>query len=582
VAFDGYYLQDPTGDGDNNTSDGIFVFDRRSPKPEVGELLRVRDIVAEFIPGGVSTGNLSITQLSFPEIIEREAGYPLPEPVVLGRGGRVPPNEIVISADEIDPPINLQDPADAAANLFNPEVDGIDFYESVEGMLVTIPEPVAVSGIRQFGTFSAEVFVLADDGADVAPADARTGRGGIYLQADPRNRGDQNPERIQIQFDGTLFGSTNFPVIKVGDRLNDVTGVVGYSFGNFEVNALGPFQISPSRTAPERTPFKGTGGKLSLASYNVLNLSAVQGDDAQRALVAEQIAQNLRAPDIVALQEIQDNNGDSSDCPSSNPGPCSSVLDATETLELLVDAIAAAGGPEYEFVTVDPLVETTDNNRDDPDTFGGISLGNIRNAFLYRPDRVELKSFLGMTRDELAARGVSEFLAFDTSRDPLLGVFEFRGLEVVVINNHLTSRFGSSPIFGGPQPFLQAGSEARTAQAQALNELARWAAENVTENVVVLGDLNTFEFTEELENSLSGPDGFLENLIVKNRDNNNYTFIFEGNSQALDHMFVSRRLFQQAAFDIVHVNVDFPRRFVDVVGSDHEPLVAFLKLRGKD
>ena len=40
-----------------------------------------------------------------------------------------------------------------------------------------------------------------------------------------------------------------------------------------------------------------------------------------------------------------------------------------------------------------------------------------------------------------------------------------------MINNHLTSRFGSTPIFGGPQPFVQAGEIERAAQTGALNEV---------------------------------------------------------------------------------------------------------------
>ena len=41
----------------------------------------------------------------------------------------------------------------------------------------------------------------------------------------------------------------------------------------------------------------------------------------------------------------------------------------------------------------------------------------------------------------------------------------------------------------------------------------------------------------------------------------------------LDHIFATEELFEDARYDIVHVNVDFPRLFSDVVGSDHEPTV---------
>lgn len=574
VGFQSYYIQDPYGDDDSTTSDGLFVFDTRTPQPEVGELLRLRDRVDERIAGGADTGNLSTTQFAFPTILGREAAR-VPAPVVIGRGGRMPPARKVISNAEIDPPINLQDAADAAANRFNPWRDGIDFYESLEGMLVTVENPVAVSGSRQFGTFSAEVFTLANRGRFVRPTDARTARGGISLQRHPDNRGDQNPERIQIQFDGTLYGSTDFPAIKVGDRFADVTGVVGYSFGNYEVNALGAFDIRPKRLRPQKAQLSWP-KRLTVASYNVLNLSAVEDDDAQRDKVATQIVRKLRAPDIVALQEIQDNNGDIGNC-GEDLAPCSGELDADETLQGLVDAIVAAGGPAYAFIDVPPLVETTDDNRDNPDTFGGISLGNIRNAFLYNPERVTLEAFEGLTRDVLTARGVSVPTAFDTSRDPLEATFRFRGRPVTVINNHFSSRFGSTPVFGGPQPFIQAAEAAREAQSTAINEVVDAILEDTPRaNVVVLGDLNTFEWTNDLKDLLpgSGPDRVLINLIRKIRDDNRYTFIFEGNSQALDHIFVSQNMVKGARLDIVHVNTDFSRMLDDVTASDHEPLLA--------
>ena len=57
-----------------------------------------------------------------------------------------------------------------------------------------------------------------------------------------------------------------------------------------------------------------------------------------------------------------------------------------------------------------------------------------------------------------------------------------------------------------------------------------------------------------------------------------YSFVFEGNSQLLDHVFVSDALLRGSPrFDIVHVNVDFPR-VDDRVGSDHDPLLAWFRL----
>ncbi len=559
VAFNGYYVQDPIGDADDATSDGIFVF-KTGSKPSVGDAVELTDFVSEFVPGGSSTGNLSATQLSFPDITILSSGNPLPAPVVVGSSGRIPPNVLVISPGE--EPVDLQDDGQAATNPFNPDVDGIDFYESLEGMLVTVEDPVAVSGVRTFSPFSSEVFTLTNDGANIAPPDARTARGGINLQPDPENRGDQNPERVQIQFDGTLYPGS-VPVITVGDRLSDVTGVVGYSFGNFEVNATEIVTVTPSGLAREVTGLTGTGNRLTVASYNVLNLSALSSDDNQRASLGEQITANLRAPDIVALQEIQDNNGTSGD---------PNETDATLTLQSLVDAIVAAGGPEYVAFDVPPPV---------PGVSGGAPGSNIRNAYLYNPDRVELESFVSLTPSVLTAAGVSNPDAFMGSRSPLSATFVFKDREITIINNHLTSRFGSNPIFGAFQPFFQAGEDERGAQTEALNEYVNFLlAADQHARIAVVGDMNTFEFHNDLTLGLPGIPPVLENLLAAMPDDNRYTFNFEGNSQVLDHIFITKSLMASAQFDIVHANVDFPR--VDnTVASDHEPIVADLLIHGR-
>ena len=583
VAFGGYYLQDPLGDGDVTTSDGIFVA-QRDDKPDVGTLLRLSATVEESIPGGASTGNLPVTQLVEPTILANETDTALPAAIVLGVNGRMPPTSIIISDDETDPPINLQDENDAQGNVFDPESDALDFFESLEGMLVTVPEPVAISATRQFGNFSAEVFVLADKGAGVEPSDALTSRGALLLQPDPDNSGDQNPERIQLQFDATLYGGTDFPAIPVGATLNTVSGVLGYSFGNFEVQVIGPVQFVPKDNADEVTTLTSSASDLRVATYNVLNLSAVGADDDQRNLIATHIVRNMESPDVIALQEIQDNNGDSGDCPRDEPEDCADVLDASQTLQALVDAIEAAGsGVQYRYFNVDPLVETSDDTRDDPDTFGGVSLGNIRNAFLFNPARVALKQFQGLTRDVLADRGVSTSTAFDGSRDPLEATFIFNGQEVTMVNNHFSSRFGSTPLFGAVHPFVQAAEADRERQALAMHENTRWWLKNDPDaKVIVLGDLNTFEFTDDLTDILPAASGdtllsrvgFMSSAI----ETDPYTFIFEGNAQSLDHVFATDSLISRAEADVIHVNVDSPRMLDSVVGSDHEPILARFQL----
>jgi predicted extracellular nuclease/2',3'-cyclic-nucleotide 2'-phosphodiesterase (5'-nucleotidase family) len=553
VAFSGFYMQDPTGDGDDNTSDGIFVFTGSNPGVTAGDEVEVTGTVSEFIGGGPDTGNLSITQISGDATV-LSSGNPLPAPVEIGRRGRTAPSDVVISEDEL--PTNLQ--TDAA--VFNPDVDAIDFYETMEGMYVEVVLPVATSATRQFNSFSSEFFALPSRGNTVTPRDALSDRGGILLQPDPDNTGDQNGDRIQIQFDGTIYPADP-PAIKVGDRLRDIRGVVGYSFGNYEVNATQELSIPQGNTREERTSLRGSGNRVSVATYNVLNLSPDASDDAQRAKLAEQVVYNLRSPDVIALQEIQDNSGELND----------GVTAADQTLTALVDAIAAAGGPTYSYFDFTPA----------DGQFGGIPGGNIRNAFLYNADRVDMLDSVSLSPALLAQLGVENPDAWADSRSPLVGLFSFDGKPFTVVNVHNTSRFGSTPIFGGPQPFVQAGEQAREDQAAALNVFVDTIlADNPDASVMIAGDFNTFEWTNDLADILPGEDDVVTNLLLTpslsstDRDDL-YTFIFDGNSQALDHFFVTENLrpVVRSRVDIVHVNVDFPRLFSEVTASDHEPIV---------
>jgi predicted extracellular nuclease len=574
IGFRALYVQDPNGDGNDATSDAIFVFDFGFSSRSIGECVELDGSVSEFIGGGAATGNLSTTQMFAPSItvIDCETtfgpGYLFPSPVVIGLGGRVPPNEIVISEDETIPPINLQDAIDDAANNFNPDVDGIDFYESMEAMLVTVEDAQAVSATRRFGNFSAEFFTVPNraDTDIIEPNDAMTQRGGILLQPHPDGTGDLNPERVQVQLSGTPLypGDMNLQV-KVGDHVGDITGVVGYDFGNYEVNATHEIAVVDGGTTPETTKIKGNRSRVTVGSYNVLNLSvAGTGDAAQSDKLGEQIVDNLGAPDVIALQEIQDDSAEADD----------GVVTADATLQMLVDSIVSAGGPTYVAINVEPA-----NN-----TQGGAPGANIRNALLYNPDRVDLVDYFALSASVLTAAGADP-TAFDGTRIPLIGEFEFDGAGFTVISVHNSSRFGSTPIFGGPQPFVQAGEAEREAQSKALNQYVdSLLASDSGAQVMVAGDFNTFEWTDELLEDVPGPEPVLNNLVPfrdKTKDRGLhlgqegfYSFIFDGNSQMLDHFFVTSSLLPSAKFDVVHLNVDFPRTFSNTTASDHEPLVA--------
>jgi predicted extracellular nuclease len=545
VDTNGFYLQDATGDGNVATSDAIFVFTGGAPGVAVGDGLQVAGTVSEFTPGGVATGNLSATQISGPSISVLSTGNALPAAVLLGQGGRLLPSE------------NIDDDAFAS---FDPLTDGIDFWESLEAMYVTAQDLMTIAGTNRFG----EIFAVVDQGAD---ATGISQRGTLNISLD-----DFNPERVQVNFDSGVFDFA-FPNVNVGDLLGDVTGVVAYNFGNFEILPTLDFtsQIVDAALAAETTVLAGDADTLTVATYNVLNLDPNDADgdtdiaDGRFDAVAQHILNNMNAPDIIGLQEVQDNSG------STDNG----VTAADQTLQMLLDAIDLAddglANSSHSYVFIDNTF-IADN------ASGGQPGANIRTAFLYDTSRVSL---VAGSVQPVGSQAPGE--AFDGARLPLAATFVFNGEEVTVVNNYFSSKGGSSPILGVEQPFdtrqedvtVNGSLDERQAQA---TEVAAFAEGLLTTdpnaNVVVMGDLNEFEFVSPLT-ILEGAG--LTNLTNDLEPEERYSFIFQGNSQSLDHILISDNLrLIDPDFDVVHVNTEFAETASRA--SDHDPLVVALNL----
>jgi len=143
---------------------------------------------------------------------------------------------------------------------------------------------------------------------------------------------------------------------------------------------------------------------------------------------------------------------------------------------------------------------------------------------------------------------------------------------VTVINNHFSSKGGSSTLFGTIQPPINGSAEQRDRQAEVVNNFVdNLLLGNPDANVVVLEDLNEFEFEETLT-VLKG-DNLLVNLTETLPPEERYTFIFQGNSEALDHILVSENIAASAEYDIVHLNAEFAGQV-----SDHDPIIVSLNL----
>ncbi|HUI37372.1 MAG TPA: endonuclease/exonuclease/phosphatase family protein, partial [Gaiellaceae bacterium] len=494
--------------------------------------------VQEFRPGGATNGNLTTTELSgTPAVTVLSTGNPLPSAVVVGTGGRIPPDTVI----EDDAAGSVE-----TSGVFDPDQDGLDFYESLEGMRVQLNNAVAVGPTEpDFG----ETPVIGDNGAN---ASVRTYRGGLLLRPN-----DGNPERITL--DDLL---TPLPNVNVGDHYSGpIVGIMDYNFGNpfIEVTSAGLSAIHDGVTRETTDPVAA--GELAISTFNFENLAAGQTD--KLAALASLIVNNLRSPDVIAGEEVQDNNGE------TNNGN----VDASQTLTQLVAAIQAAGGPTYEWRQIDPV-----NGQD-----GGAPGGNIRQVFLFRTDRglsfVDRPGGDSTTTNAVVGSGATTHLqyspgridpassAWAASRKPLAGEFDYRGHKLFVIANHFNSKGGDDPLRGRFQPPNRVTETQRHLQAHEVADfVSSISTADPNADVVVLGDLNDFEFSETVQIlETAGLHDLMDTLPLNQR----YSYEFEGNAQVLDHVMFGGPLFgRPLVFDPVHVNAEFFDQ-----ASDHDPSV---------
>lgn len=549
----GFWIQDPTPDADERTSEGIFVFTNAPLAVTLGQTVRVLGRVSEFRPGGSGgTNNLSITQLVSPTISVLASGGAVPAPTVVGVGGRMPPTNVIDNDTNGD--------VEIGPTVFDPAEDGIDFYESLEGMIVQANDAVVVGPTKGFGEF---VF-LPDNGSWATGV--RTPRGGILYRYE-----DGNPERLTVDDEILRDRIAPRPAkamvdVNVGDRITSpIVGPLDYSFANFKIQALELPAVASGNLQPETTLPRFQA--LAVATSNVENLDPADGPTIGR--LAAQIVNNLRSPALIGIQEVQDNSG-----PTNN-----GVVDASQSWNLLVSAIEAAGGPTYQYRQIDPV-----DNQD-----GGQPGGNIRVGFLFRSDRglsfvdrpggtstTAVGVVAGATGPELTfspGRINPSHPAFVDTRKSLVGEFRYQGKKLFVVVNHFSSKGDDQPLFGRFQPPTRFSEVARHQQAQVVNDFVdQIFALNARANVIVLGDINDFEFSETVS-ILEG--GVLTTLMKKLPQRERYSYVFEGNSQVLSQILVANHLLDpfNSSYDVVHVNAEFADQ-----ASDHDPSVAYLRL----
>jgi predicted extracellular nuclease len=534
----GFWFQDSAPDSDPRTSEGLFVFTGSStPVLNVGDSLLVSGKVTEYYPGGADTGVQSLTELGSPTWTVQSVGNPVP-PALRLDPDTVPDTWAPDASGGNIEPLTLR-----------PDAYALDFYEAHEGERVEVDDARVVGPSDSFN----ELYVTTKPGQNPTP------RGGTLYGS----YADSNSGRLEV-VSLIPFSQRPFPRANVGDKLTGPTvGPLDYTnFGGYELQAttLGTLAgggLTPEVTARQRIT------QLAVATYNVENLAPTD-PQAKFDRLAHGVVTNLATPDILSLEEIQDNDGATDD----------GVVAADVTLTKFTDAIVAAGGPRYQWRAIDPV-----NDQD-----GGQPGGNIRIAFLFNPARVGFVDRPGGTsttavqvvrRHAHAALSVSPGRidpasdAWTSSRKPLAGEFTFQGRTVFVIANHFNSKGGDQSLDSRFQPPTRSSETQRGKQAAEVNTFVKQLlAIEPKANIVALGDLNDFPFSPSVHRLTQ--DGVLTDLIAGLPPGERYSYDFQGNSQDLDHILTSKQIIH-LDYDVVHVNAEFADQ-----ASDHDPQVVRL------
>jgi uncharacterized protein len=613
----GFFLQSRLGtaDGDPLTSDGIFVFMGSFTSliggyvPAVGDEVVLRARVSEFF---------SLTELSSASLVVR-----------LATGLDVASSVEVVDAA---PPLTIAD-----ANRF---------WERHEGMRARARAgSVATSGRNVFAsTDDSEIWLVDVD----SPLLSRTDPYARRVFRDPHPL-DNQPTPLFDDGNGfrVLLGSLGvkalahdntvlLPPARVLDTLSaDAVGGVYFAFDKYSVQAEsatftpGP---DPSLNAPP-VPANRT-EEFAVATFNLENLYDYRDDpfdgcdfvgnpgcpgvsppfdyvpasevayQAHLAGAAAQIVNDLKSPDLIMAQEVEDQ-----DICTVSGGTlvCGTVDNADgkpDALQELALAVAAAGGPTYD----------TAFDRNGADARGIVA------AFLYRPDRVTLAAAgsgvlsadpgvvyrspgLPYNTDVQNPKSLNAVLPADVdtstgvdgsnvyTRAPQVAKFTVasepgspEGFTLWAVSNH----YSSTPDARVGQRKEQAAYGAAIAAAIEASEPGA--------RIVYGGDLNVYPRPDDpiahtdsdtpsdqlaaLYNA--GLHNLWDNLVAE-VPSAAYSYTFEGQAQTLDHLFVSPALFGDLLqIRAAHVNAGWP---VDFDGdgprgvSDHDPQVARFRSR---
>ena len=547
----GFYIQDPAGDGNVNTSDAILVFTGSTvPTVNVGDSVQVTGTVTEFEssttdePDGVSppdpktatelVGPFTINVLSSGNVLPAALSSSIFDPAALSRGAELEKYEYMrVSV--------------ASLTVCEPTNNFGEFWGVVTGR----PRPFREPGIER--------------GDPVPVAD-----NGPYANSTPPNVPvwDGNFERIMVDSGAGLVasGSTRRAQVQVttGTIVTGIEGPLDYAFDNYRI--VLDYNITPGTSGgvtaavPVPTP---NAGEFTIASANLENFT----NNATRLNKASLAIRNvMRTPDIIGLIEILDQatltalankvNADAASPSTVNYQAFLSETAATQDIGYLVNTarVTLVGTPTAQFVGKQfTYAGETDDLHDRP-------------PFI-------------LTADVPQSSGTGTF-------------------RVTIILNHTKSLIAVD----SPRPRGAGGTEGgrnrekRRLQAEDIADLIQ-ARQN--ENLVVMGDFNAFDFNDGLGDvigTIKGTPAPPEQVVEPSADrwtyqlfnslyrlpaDQQYSLLFEGNAQALDHILLNENMrVRQTRFAYGRYNADFSESFAADANrperlSDHDSAVSY-------
>ena len=480
-SFNTFFIQDPDGGGSGTSaSDGLMInVGTTPPAISVGDLVRVTGEVQEFSEWDGANcalfGSECVTQLAVAD--------PAADITVLSSGHTIVPTVVTPPLGDV-----------AAADLY---------WESLEGVLVTLPVTGVVVGPTSFNTI------------DVI-------------------RGDYGLSRIlrNTLYEGTAFGVRHYlrngnmpdgvPSLIAGSVITNVTGPLGYSYGRYIAFTQAGQEWEAVSSAPppaiEPTWPEATEDEFTVMSFNIENFSDPSGSQMDKVL---QNLDNLNGPTFIGIQEIR----------------------VSTVMTDLLNALAGLGYP-YDYAYSHP------------------DMGGHGVAVLWRTDRVTdvewSTDFQGCspvgttssTYDPLweECRAQNEYPLFSRRPVVVTGTVQFDAgeMRLVVIGNHFKSKLGGIP-----------ADMRRLGQAELVADLADTFAATTTPYVIVLGDLNDFEDSPPLAALYAS--GTLTNTWFSVAPEERYSYVFRGTAQILDHILVSEPLLTTMK-DVggIHNSAEFP------------------------